>query len=98
MRIEEMHLLNAEAKSRLGNDSDARVVLKKSINNKKCGRSLFRCYVRNYMQKKEIYLQTRIEFWGEGKSYLAMKRKATTTRGSNHLFFAGDSSNIMMLN
>jgi hypothetical protein len=28
MRIEEMHLLNAEAKSRLGNDSDARVVLK----------------------------------------------------------------------
>jgi hypothetical protein len=48
--------------------------------------------------KKEIYLQTRIEFWGEGKSYLAMKRKATTTRGSNHLFFAGDSSNIMMLN
>jgi hypothetical protein len=27
MRIEEMHL-NAEAKSRLGNDSDARVVLK----------------------------------------------------------------------
>jgi hypothetical protein len=28
---------------------------------------------------------------GEGKSYLAMKRnKATTTRGSNHLF-AGDS-------
>jgi hypothetical protein len=54
MRIEEMHLLNAEAKSRLGNDSDARVVLKKSINNKKCGRSLFRCYVRNYIAK-EIY-------------------------------------------
>jgi hypothetical protein len=44
------------------------------------------------LHKKEIYLQTRIEFWGEGKSYLAMKRnKATTTRGSNHLFFAGDS-------
>jgi hypothetical protein len=40
----------------------------------------------------EIYLQTRIEFWGEGKSYLAMKRnKATITRGSNHLFFAGQS-------
>jgi hypothetical protein len=54
MRIEEMHLLNAEAKSRLGNDSDARVVLKKSIN-KKCGRSLFRCYVRTTLQKKFTY-------------------------------------------
>ena len=40
----------------------------------------------------EIYLQTRIELWGEGKSYLAMKRnKATITRGENHLFFPGDS-------
>jgi hypothetical protein len=85
MRIEEMHLLNAEAKSRLGNDSDARVVLKKSINNKKCGRSLFRCYVRTTLQKK--FTQTRIEFWGEGKSYLAMKRKKQQLRGSNHLFF-----------
>jgi hypothetical protein len=27
---------------------------------------------------------------GEGKSYLAMKKQATT-RGSNHFFFAGDS-------
>jgi hypothetical protein len=41
---------------------------------------------RNYLHKLEL------NFWGEGKSYLAMKRnKATTTRGSNHLFFAGDS-------
>ena len=42
--------------------------------------------------KNEIYLQTRIELWGEGKSYLAMKRnKATITRGANHIFFAGNS-------
>ena len=40
----------------------------------------------------EIYLQTRIEFWGEGKSYLAMNRnRATITRGANHLSFAGES-------
>jgi hypothetical protein len=40
--------------------------------------------------KNEIYLQTRIELWGEGKSYLAMKRnKATITRGSNHLSNVG---------
>ena len=31
--------------------------------------------------KDEIYLQWRIEMWGEGKSYYAMKRnKATITR------------------
>lgn len=33
--------------------------------------------------------------WGEGKSYLAMKRnKATITRGSNHVFRAGESFNF----
>ena len=38
----------------------------------------------------EIYLQTRIELWGEGKSYLAMKRnQATIVRGPNHLSFVG---------
>jgi hypothetical protein len=42
--------------------------------------------------KDEIYLQTRIELWGEGKSYLAMKRnKATATRGANHLSFVGEA-------
>lgn len=40
----------------------------------------------------EIYKQTRIELWGEGKSYLAMKRnKATIKRGANHLSFVGES-------
>ena len=35
--------------------------------------------------KDEIYLQTRMEFWGEGKSYLALKRnKGTVVRGDNH--------------
>jgi hypothetical protein len=37
---------------------------------------------------KKKFTQTRMNFLGEGKSYLAMKRnKATTTRSSNHLFF-----------
>ena len=37
--------------------------------------------------KQAIYNQTRIEFWGEGKSYLALKRnQATVTRGTNHVF------------
>jgi hypothetical protein len=39
-----------------------------------------------------IYLQTRIELWGEGKSYYALKRnKATVTRGTNHVYRAGES-------
>jgi hypothetical protein len=39
-----------------------------------------------------IYLQTRLELWGEGKSYLALKRnKATSTRGTNHVFRSGQS-------
>ena len=48
----------------------------------------------------EIYLQTRIEFFAEGKSYLAMKRnKATVTRGTNHLYspsksFSYDSNEL----
>jgi hypothetical protein len=30
--------------------------------------------------------------WGEGKSYFAMKRnQATVTRGTNHVFRAGES-------
>jgi len=38
------------------------------------------------------YLKTRIELFGEGKSYLAMKRnKATITRGSNHLSSVGEA-------
>lgn len=40
----------------------------------------------------EIYLQTRIELWGEGKIYFAVKRnKKTITRGDNHVFRAGES-------
>jgi hypothetical protein len=40
----------------------------------------------------EIYLQTRIEFWGEGKSFFAMKRnQATFQRGTNHVFRSGES-------
>jgi hypothetical protein len=93
MRIEEMHLLNAEAKSRLGNDSDARVVLKNLLTIRN-GRSLFRCYVRNYIAK-EIYYKLELNFGVKGKATYE-RNKATTTRGSNLLLEI--ASNIMMLN
>ena len=91
MRIEEMYLLNAEAQAKLGNDSDARTTLKTLLTIRNVDGVYLNSMSGTTLQK-EIYLQTRIEFWGEGKSYLAMKRnKATVTRGSNHLYFAGES-------
>jgi hypothetical protein len=40
----------------------------------------------------EIYKQTRLELWGEGKAYYALKRnEATVVRGSNHLSFVGEA-------
>ena len=91
MRIEEMYLLNAEAKAMLGSDQDARTMLKTLLTIRGVDGAYLDALSGVALQK-EIYLQTRIEFWGEGKTYLAMKRnKATVTRGSNHLYFAGDS-------
>lgn len=91
MRIDEMYMLNAEAKAKLGSDAEARAALKTLLTIREVDGTYLDALSGTALQK-EIYLQTRIEFWGEGKSYLAMKRnKATVTRGSNHLYFAGES-------
>lgn len=91
MRIDEMYLLNAEASARLGNDGAAIDRLKELLANRITDLS----YLDNLSGqalKNEIYLQTRIELWGEGKSYLSMKRNKTTiTKGMNHLFLEGQS-------
>lgn len=93
MRADEFYLLNAEAKSHLGQDGPARQALANFLT----PRIVDISYLNGLSGQallNEIYLQTRIELWGEGKSYLAMKRnKATITRGANHLFFAGQSFN-----
>lgn len=91
MRMEEMYLLNAEANAKLGMDGPARTKLT-DVLSKRLTDYLYVDALSGQALKDEIYLQTRIELWGEGKSYLAMKRdKATITRGSNHLFFKGES-------
>lgn len=91
MRVEEMYLLNAEANARSGNEGAARTSLKALMQNRVPDAS----YVDSLSGQAlldEIYLQTRIELWGEGKSYLAMKRnQATVTRGANHLSFVGEA-------
>lgn len=91
MRSDEFYLLNAEAHARLGEDASAKVSLKKLLDQRIHDDS----YVDNLSGqtlKDEIYLQTRIELWGEGKTYMALKRnKQKFTRGTNHLYFAGKS-------
>ena len=91
MRIEEMYLLHAEAAANLGNDAAAIEALREILS-KRLPDTDYLNGLSGQSLLDEIYLQTRIELWGEGKSYLAMKRfKATTTRGDNHLFDAEQS-------
>jgi starch-binding outer membrane protein, SusD/RagB family len=91
MRIEEMYLLNAEAKAKLGNEDEAKTRLKELLA-KRIEDYSYVDDLSGQALKDEIYLQTRIELWGEGKSYLALKRnRGTVTRGDNHLFNKGES-------
>lgn len=89
MRVAEMYLLHAEASAKLGDEAGARDALAALLTERMDDYS----YINSLSGQAlldEIYLQTRIELWGEGKSYLAMKRnKATITRGSNHLTSPG---------
>lgn len=91
MRSDEFYLLNAEAKARLSQDAAARTALTSFLSDRIVDVSYIGT-LSGQQLLNEIYLQTRIELWGEGKSYLAMKRnKATVTRGPNHLYEAGNS-------
>ncbi|MCM5529511.1 RagB/SusD family nutrient uptake outer membrane protein [Parasegetibacter sp. NRK P23] len=93
MRADEFYILNAEAKARQSRDNDARTALKNYLTTaERIADVSYIDALSGQSLLNEIYLQTRLEFWGEGKSYLAMKRnKATITRGTNHLFNAGQS-------
>lgn len=91
MRVSEMYLLNAETAAKSGDDATARTSLK-ALLNERLPSTTYIDGLSGQALLDEIYLQTRIELWGEGKSYLAMKRfKATITRGSNHLSYVGEA-------
>jgi hypothetical protein len=93
MRADEFYLLNAEAKARLAQDASARTALKSFLTGRITNLAYIDALSGNALID-EIYLQTRIELWGEGKAYLAMKRlKKSVVRGANHLFFAGNRFN-----
>lgn len=90
MRVAEMYLLNAEAAAKSGDETTAKTSLKELLKLRISDPG----YVDGLSGQAlldEIYLQTRIELFGEGKSYLAMKRnQATIVRGSNHLSYVGE--------
>lgn len=89
MRSAEIYLLNAEANAKLGFDGPARTSLKAVVSKRVPDVSYINGLNGNALQN-EIYLQTRIEMWGEGKSYLALKRnRASVVRGPNHLSNVG---------
>lgn len=91
MRSDEFYLLNAEAKARLGQDANAKTALKTYLADRITDLSYVDALTGQALID-EIYFQQRVELWGEGKSYLAMKRlKENVVRGSNHLFYAGQS-------
>ncbi|RYD54286.1 MAG: RagB/SusD family nutrient uptake outer membrane protein [Sphingobacteriales bacterium] len=89
MRADEFYLLNAEAKARLGKEADAKSILTSYLADRITNTGYINALAGQALLD-EIYLQTRIELWGEGKAYLALKRnKATVNRGDNHLFEVG---------
>ena len=96
MRIDEFYLLSAEAAAKSGDDAGAKIRLKQLLTSRFTGGAADAdAYVdplSGAALKQAIYNQTRIELWGEGKSYLALKRnQATVTRGTSHVFRAGQS-------
>ena len=91
MRVAEMYLLNAEASARSGDEPGARTRLGELLSKRGVDPAYLNGLTGGALLD-EIYLQTRIEFWGEGKSYLALKRfKKSTTRGVNHLSHTGET-------
>lgn len=95
MRVDEFYLLSAEAAAKSGDETAAKNRLKEFLASRLGGATNADAYVdplTGSALTEAIYRQTKIEFWGEGKSYLAMKRnQATVTRGTNHVFRAGQS-------
>lgn len=92
MRIAEMHILKAESLAKMGQEGQARTALRQVLDQRLPDTS-YLDGLSGQALLDEIHLQTRIEFWGEGKTYLSIKRnqRSTGVRGSNHLSFVGES-------
>lgn len=89
MRADEMQILNAEAYARLGGqDGKAIASIRKLTDLRTGGVDVYGISTKTGSDLVDaIYQQTRIELWGEGKTYLALKRnQKSVKKGPNHLF------------
>lgn len=92
LRISEVYLLNAEANANMGNDGIARTRLLSVVGDRWPTASTDIGALSGQALRDEISFQTRAELWGEGKSYLEMKRnERTVVLPPNHLTNAGES-------
>ena len=94
MRVAEMYLLAAEGYAEnSATEAQARTLLKTLMAQRLSdGDTSYIDALSGAALQAEIKLQSRIELWGEGKSYLRMKRQQETiTRGNNWLDFPGTS-------
>ena len=107
MRVEEMHLIKAEALAFADNDGEARAALKvlleqrigastipdpdnegEVLPDKTAEENLaYLDALNGQALKDEIRKQWRIEMWGEGKSYLALKRFKANVYRVGHIDF-----------
>lgn len=96
MRVDEFHLLAAESLAKSGDETQAKQVYKNFLATRFSEADASEV---NYIDAlsgdaltADIYLNTRIELWGEGKVYSALKRnRASVTRGTNHPNFNGET-------
>ncbi|GJH41658.1 membrane protein [Capnocytophaga sp. HP1101] len=97
MRVDEFYLLAAEALTKLNRDTEAKAIYKRllTLRYPEATATADVAYVdalTNTQLLDDIYLNTRIELWGEGKSYLSLKRNhRSVTRGANHYEKAGET-------
>lgn len=90
LRMTEMYLLNAEAAAKSGDEATAKSSLK-AVVELRVDDATYIDALGGQALLDEIYKQTNLELWGEGKSYLAMKRnEKTVLYPSNHLTNAGE--------
>jgi len=91
MRYAEPLLLNIEALAKDGREGEAKTALENFVSARGMDPSYISALNGQALQD-EIYKQTRLELWGEGRSYFALKRnEGTVVRGANHLSFVGEA-------
>lgn len=92
MRVAEMYLIKAEALARSGKDAEAAATLWELVKERNPEAEERISALTGQELLDEIYFQIRVELWGEGKTYLAMKRfEATHARGPNHKELVGEA-------